>query len=56
MLPPYNTEHNITVSVNLAPQSIAMATLYDKQTGIRTVPRYALLHVVYRFNKQPKKK
>ena len=38
-----------------------MATLYDKQTGIRTVPRrtvprYALLHVVYRFNKQPKKK
>jgi len=61
LLPPYNTEHNITVSVNLAPQSIAMATLYDKQTGIRTVPRrtvprYALLHVVYRFNKQPKKK
>jgi len=35
----YNTEHNITgsSSVNLAPQGIAMTTLYDKQTGIRTV-------------------
>ena len=28
---------NLFGSVNLAPQSIAMATLYDKQTGIRTV-------------------
>ena len=28
---------NVSGSVNLAPRSIAMATLYDKQTGIRTV-------------------
>ena len=28
---------NVSGSINLAPQSIAMATLYDKQTGIRTV-------------------
>ncbi|MBR1428090.1 MAG: hypothetical protein IJ582_03535 [Prevotella sp.] len=28
---------NISGSINLAPQSIAMATIYDKQTGIRTV-------------------
>ena len=28
---------NVSGSINLAPQSIAMATLYDKQTGIRTI-------------------
>ncbi|MBQ6064354.1 MAG: outer membrane beta-barrel protein [Prevotella sp.] len=28
---------NVSGSINLTPQSIAMATLYDKQTGIRTV-------------------
>ena len=28
---------NVFGSVNLAPQAIAMATLYDKQTGVRTV-------------------
>lgn len=28
---------NVSGSINLASQSIAMATLYDKQTGIRTV-------------------
>ena len=28
---------NVSGSINLAPQSIAMATFYDRQTGIRTV-------------------